>query len=292
MISGKRHWRFIIGFLLLLPISPWADASLTFPDDIITAEKLQYLLWRDFQIEFPSIFTKRNYRVLETGTVVFQDSEQRPEFLLIANQEISSRPDGSAVRSIRLCMRAVDGRAIFDIAITDIGDRLERIAMEKLIAGGLPLALPEPGKWEKRILVSGEGINQIKLTCVSSPDVAESHVLTYDIVSKDNPVAHIREIHRTDSREVSWFLDNSKQRNGNPRTYRMLTVARSRSEGMRFGRQTYRLDEREVAAETYQRFFAESGPQALIVYLQERLVEAVRSIGCFPKCKKSNKKSE
>ena len=114
MISDRYLRVLVFGVLLLTSTAAPAKSDFEFSDFVITASKFQRILWREFLIAFPNLYTKKNHRIFNTGTVVFYDSEQRPALLFFANQRMNERKEGTIAR-ITIIARAVANSAVVGV---------------------------------------------------------------------------------------------------------------------------------------------------------------------------------
>lgn len=279
---------FLLFLLSCFPSTGQAGEALDFPDFVITTEKFQSLVWRDFLIEFPGIYSKRNHRVFKSGTVDFHGSDQRPVLALFADQRMEVRPDGLIVRITRLGMRSISGTVLFDIVIVDTGSKLGEHSLDRLLTGDLPLDLTEPTLRQKTITVSGERTDDIRIRFRNTPGRSGGIARTVDVMWRGIHRFAIREALRDDSREVSWTLGRGGKSEGGL----TLLALKTRIEGMTFGSEAYRSDGHDTTPEIYQRLFSRSGIQGYITGFQKTMVETVRSVGCYPECREDESEEE
>lgn len=269
-----------MGLFLLTPSGASATPELVFSAFVITAEKFQTILWREFLIEFPNIYAKRNHRIFKTGTVVFYDSDQSPTLLFFANQKIKKRKDGLVSRITRLNMRSPSGREFIDILVSDVGKDLEKTPLAQLLMGELPLDLEESMLQEKNVSVSSEETGDVEMRFLIRSEQAGEADIILNVVRENRNLFRIGETRKNNSREVTWFLDSEKAFNSS----HTLRVKKIKTDWMLFGSEEFYLDGLESTPDAFQSNFSEFGVQRLIVDFQKQMKEAIESAICHPDC--------
>jgi len=268
MISDRWSPILIAGIFLLVSLDTFANSSPRFSEFVITPSKFQRILWRDFLIEFPNIYSKANHRTYETGTTVFSHGGQVPILFFQSTQGTEALKDGSVRRITRLNLHSPSGGKILDLIVRDTGETLETIPTRELMSGRLPLDLDESGLREKHISVSGEKIGAMEMTfLIASGRIGEEEVRLH-VASGGRNQFGIREIQKRDRREVTWFLweDAFKE-------HRTLKVEKLKTDWMLFGSEEFSVDSREITpAEFQERFYA---VERFIVKRRDQLKEAV-----------------
>lgn len=268
-----------MNLLLLIPSGTFAGSGLALPEFVITAEKFQWILWQEFLIEFPNIYSKASHKIFKTGTVVFYDSDQSPALLFFANQKIQKRADGSVSRITRLNMRSPSGKAFLDILVNDVGKDLKKTPLTQLLMGKLPLDLDESALQEKNITISGEKVGDVEIKFSIRSGKAGEVDIAVHVVSKNRNLYRIKEIQRNDSREVTWFLDHEESFKG----HHTLRVKKVKTDWMLLGSEEFYVDGLERTPARYQSDFAGFGVQDALVSFQKLVKEDIRSAMC-PDC--------
>lgn len=282
--------------LCLLLTSPVASAStdtsisatLELPDFVITPKQLQRILWQDFLIEFPSLYTRADHRIFPTGTVVFYDSSRSPFLFLLAEQEISRSHDASTARVTRLTLRSPSEGDLLDVIISDEGQDLPPTSMYELLLGRIPLDLDEPGLSQKSIAISGTRAEEVKLLAAIRTSDTDDRETTLDVVTKGSTRYQVKDIHNGISREVTWFHEpvNSHEH------LHTVRATKVKTDWMLIGSEEFYTDDNKTAAGPYQSDFAKFGFGGAITEYKEQLKNAVANAFCVKNCKgKSSKAS-
>lgn len=283
MISDKRLFVLTVAFALLLGASGASGTTpLEFPDFVITSEKFQRILWREFLIEFPNIYSKRCHRIYDSGTVVFHDADGSPTLSFFATQEFEKLKDGLVSRLSRLYMRSPSGQELVDITVNDVGRDLQETLFDELLMGRLPLDLGESALREKSILIAGLEGADVAMEFLIRPGEAGDSATVLSVVADSSNLFRIGEIQNHDSREVSWSIESGKRLKGT----HTLRAKKIRTEWMLFGSEEFYVDGREHSPAGYQAHFSEFGVQGLIVDFQEMLKGVVEFAICYPDCKR------
>lgn len=281
MTSGKRFLLFLSTFLLLIVNAAQGKPTLEFPEFVITVDKFQTLLWREFLIAFPNIYAKKCYKIYNPGSVVFHDADQQPTLSFFADQEIKAHEDGITSRVTRLNMRSSTGQAFMDIIVRDVGRGLKKTPMTQLLMGRLPLDLDESALREKNISISGGKLARMKIRCLIQAEDAANADITFNVVSGNHNLFRISEIRRDDSRELTWFLDRVKNFKGR----HTLRAKKVKTHWMLVGSEEFYVDGRERTPGGFQSDFSKFGIQNLIVSFQEQMKGVIDSAICYPDCK-------
>jgi|TARA_Y100000310_G_scaffold335905_1_gene419093 hypothetical protein len=280
----------VVGLLLLA--STAVCAELQFSDFVITAGKFQRILWREFLIEFPNLYTKKDHRIFPTGTVVFYDSEQSPMLLFFANQRIREREEGLVSRISRLNMRSPSGRRFIDITVSDVGQDLQPTPLEELLMGKLPLDLQESALRQKEIAISGEtgkGQRMNHLTMkfhLGSRQSGRADIML-NVISGDENILSIREIQNGSSREVTWIVDPSGRRSRHT-----LRARKVRTDWMHFGSEEYLVDGRERTPAYFQTRFSRYRIEGMIVEYQKYLKSIIQTAICHTGCGEKDEEAD
>ena len=284
MISDRYLRVLVFGVLLLTSTAAPAKSDFEFSDFVITASKFQRILWREFLIAFPNLYTKKNHRIFNTGTVVFYDSEQRPALLFFANQRMNERKEGTIARITRLNMRSPSGTQFIDITVSDVGKDLKATPLRSLLMGRLPLDLEESELQEKNISIFGlagkDGrMSHLKMKHLLRTTQSGQVDITLNVVSEERNIFRIREIQNGDSREITWFIEPSSR--GGRHT---LQAKKVKTDWMQFGTEEYHVDGRERTPAYFQRRFSRYRVQNMIIQYQRYLKRIIESAICHSGC--------
>jgi len=280
VISDRRLHILLICIILILPASVHGKSGLDFSEFVITADKFQRYLWREFLVEFPNIYTKRSYRVFKAGTVVFLDTDQAPTLSFFANQKTRMQKDGLVSRTSRLNMRSPSGDEFIDIIISDLGRDLQKTPLAQLLTGRAPLGLGEPGLQEKTVSISGREAGDVEMRFLIRPGRTGGTDIILNVVSENRNVFRIGENRNGESREVTWFLEDEKSFKGQ----HTLTAKKTKTDWMLFGSEEFYVDGVERTPAEFQRDFSDFGVQDHIIKFQEQMKELIASAMCYPDC--------
>jgi len=267
VISDKRFRILAIVIFLLTPPGAFAGPGITLPEFVITPEKLQRFLWRDFLIEFPNTYTTANHRILKTGTVVFYGSDHGPTHPSFANQKIITRADGLVSRTTRLKTRSSSGNALVDIVVHDVGEDLKETPLAQLLMGKLPLDLEESTLQEKKIAFSDDEGTYLNINTRIRPGQAGEVAIILSLLRKGRSLFRIEEIRKGDSRGVTWFLDDEETFGGR----HTLRATKVKTDWMLFGSEYYNNKGREITSAAFQSSFSDLGVQRLLIGIQEQM---------------------
>jgi hypothetical protein len=257
------------------------SSKIHFSEFVITPEKFQKLMWREFLVNFKSLYAKQNFRAYRNNantSVVFYDSNGKVEFTIdfTSKQYPLSKSRIERIVSFKITDNHF-GNPV-EVVIKDIGENLQKIDLKELVRMKLPLELTEEGLKSKKVTLYFQGNMPVEIDFQLNGDLSRESKILMTLISENTLAFRVHDIRGAWNRELIWYLDRQDVFGGAHR----LSVFKTKTDKDLFGSEDFYIDTILTTPKEYLNHFSVgfSGSllsiQAVILQLPNGLNETLK----------------